>query len=165
MNRQVRRIILEAAVIVTLGALIGLSLHHRLLLDVFAGRTASPPARPVTTGTVAAYPSPVDLAEVEELLAAGGLPVDARNPEIFQAGHLPGAYSLPLADVSEEIGSFRDKVHLDTILIVYCGGYGCADSFDLAVRLIAEGYRDVRVYEGGFPEWRDANRSVAKGER
>jgi 3-mercaptopyruvate sulfurtransferase SseA len=29
------------------------------------------------------------------------------------------------------------------------------------MRLIETGYRDVRVFEGGYPEWRDAGLAVA----
>jgi len=47
-------------------------------------------------------------------------------------------------------------------LMLYCSGFGCPDSFDLGERLLAEGYLDVRVYEGGFPEWRDAGLPVEK---
>ena len=47
-------------------------------------------------------------------------------------------------------------------IIAYCSGYGCPDSFDLGVQLLAEGYLDVRVFEGGLPEWRDADLPVAR---
>jgi rhodanese-related sulfurtransferase len=50
-------------------------------------------------------------------------------------------------------------------LVIYCNGYGCPDSFDLGLRLIEAGYRDVRVFEGGLPEWRDAGLPVIEGER
>jgi rhodanese-related sulfurtransferase len=45
--------------------------------------------------------------------------------------------------------------------VTYCSGFGCPDSFDLGMRLIETGYRDVRVFEGGYPEWRDAGLAVA----
>jgi 3-mercaptopyruvate sulfurtransferase SseA len=51
------------------------------------------------------------------------------------------------------------------VLVLYCSGYGCPDSFDLGIILLAEGYRDVRVFEGGFPEWADAGLPVERGER
>ena len=48
-------------------------------------------------------------------------------------------------------------------MILYCSGYGCPDSFDLGQILLEEGFRDVRVYEGGMPEWRDQGLPVEKG--
>ena len=52
---------------------------------------------------------------------------------------------------------------MTTRLVVYCSGYGCPDSFDLAMRLLAAGYRDVLVFEGGFPAWQDAGLPVMTG--
>jgi rhodanese-related sulfurtransferase len=160
MSAELRRILLEAAVIVTLGVVIGLSLHYPLLFDAFSGDLRPAPA---TTGQVSAYPQPVVAQEVERLLEEGGLAVDARSPEAFAAGHLAGARSLPLDEVEEMFDHFRREVPLDRPLILYCSGYGCPDSFDLGVLLLTAGYRQVYTYEGGFPEWRDGGRPVAKG--
>jgi len=49
------------------------------------------------------------------------------------------------------------------ILILYCTGFGCPDSFDLGVILLQQGYQEVRVYEGGYPEWRDQGRPIVEG--
>jgi rhodanese-related sulfurtransferase len=113
----------------------------------------------------AVLPQPVLLAEVRELAATGALLVDARDAALYADGHLPAAVSLPLAEVDAVLESFRQQVAAARTLILYCNGYGCQDSFDLALRLMNEGYRDVRVFEGGFPEWRDAGLPVAKGDK
>lgn len=155
-----RRILLEAAVIVLLGAVLGLSFNGRLLMNVFSGRLAQPP---VETGTRPLYPSPVELVEVRELLAAGAALVDARALELYADGHLPGALSLPLAEMDAQLETFRRTVPLDRVIITYCNGYGCPDSFDQGVRLLAAGWQDVRVFEGGYPEWRDAGLPTEKG--
>ncbi|NIQ96508.1 MAG: rhodanese-like domain-containing protein, partial [Desulfuromonadales bacterium] len=88
--------------------------------------------------------------------------VDARLPEFYAEGHLPGAVSLPFAEAESRLAAFREQ-YPGQSLIVYCSGYGCSDSFDLAVLLLANGYHDVMVYEGGYPEWRDAGLEVEKG--
>jgi len=155
-----RRILLEAAVIVLLGAVIGFSFNGRLLLNVFSGRL---PQTPVEAGPKTLYPVPVDLAAVRELATAGAVLVDARAAELYADGHLPGARSLPLGEVDDQLESFRQAVPIDATLITYCNGYGCPDSFDLGVRLLAEGWRDVRVFEGGLPEWHDAGLPVEGG--
>ncbi len=108
------------------------------------------------------YPAPALLAEVRTLLAAGALAVDARAPELYGAGHLPGAFSLPLADLDAELSGFRQQVPADRVVVTYCSGYGCPDSFDLALRLVQAGYRRVRVFEGGFPQWQDAGLPVER---
>lgn len=161
MPAEIRRLLIEAAVILLAGAVIGFTVNHRLVLDALSGRVAAP--APPVAAPVATYPTPVTLAEVRELAAAGAVLVDARAPELFAEGHLPGARSLPLGEAESLLDALRREVPAETVLIVYCSGYGCPDSFDLGVKLLAAGWRDVRVYEGGFPEWRDAGLPVAKG--
>ena len=156
------RVLLQSGVIVLLGLLAGLAINHRLVLDAFAGRLA-PPA--TTAQSMAGHlPQPVMLAEVRDLLAAGARPVDARDQAQFADGHLPGALSLPLGEFEERLDAFRRQVAAGETLVLYCSGYGCPDSFDLGVLLLAAGYQDVRVFEGGVPEWRDAGLPVVSEE-
>ncbi|MDX9709699.1 MAG: rhodanese-like domain-containing protein [Trichloromonas sp.] len=164
----IRTILIEAGVIVAIGVVLGLSFNARVVLDAFAGRLGTV-AAPSSGGegvrsTVAfqAFPLPVMLEEVRELLAAGALAVDARAAEVYSEGHLPGAMSFPLGEYDQVLPEFRERVSKEMTLILYCSGFGCPDSFDLGERLLAEGYQDVRVYEGGFPEWRDAGLPVEK---
>lgn len=157
---ELRRILLEACVLVACGVLVGLSVHHDAVLDAFTGsRLPSPPSSAV----VERYPVPVLLDEVRDLLAAGALPVDARDPEAFAAGHLPGAVAVPLGDAATAIDRLLQETPPARTLVVYCSGYGCADSFDLALLLIDKGYLDVRVFEGGLPAWRDAGLAISGG--
>ena len=160
---ELRRILLEACVLVACGVLIGLSLHHERVLGAFSGQLASPPRPQAVISAIDRLPVPVLLADVRRLAAERGVLVDARNPESFGEGHLPGAVSLPLEDVDQSLSRFRKDVPLDRPLLIYCNGYGCPDSYDLALRLIKAGYLDVRVFEGGYPEWRDAGLPVERG--
>ena len=145
-----------------LGMTVGLAVNHRLVADAFAGRLAAPVSAVATTASL--LPQPVLLAEVRELANSGAVLVDARDGAQFADGHLPGAVSLPLGEVESQLAGFRQKVAKEEILVAYCNGYGCPDSFDLGQLLIKAGYRDVRVFEGGFPEWRDAGLPVVKGQ-
>lgn len=157
MNR-LPRIITEAALIALLSATVGLAINHRLVVDAFAGRLNV--SQSTTSAPGAALPQPVLLAEARELLAAGALAVDAREAGLHAEGHLPGAFSLPFGEFEGRFPEFHRQVASDRTLVLYCSGYGCPDSFDLGLRLIAAGCRDVRVFEGGFPEWRDAGLPV-----
>jgi len=156
-----RRILLEAAVIVLLGAVLGLSFNYRLVMNAFSGRPPAPAARPESVQTL--YPAPASLAQVQEMVAAGAVLIDARSPELFAEGHLPGARSLPLAEMTSGLEVLRRDVPLNAVIVTYCNGFGCPDSFDLGVALLQAGWRDVRVFEGGFPEWRDAGLPVEQG--
>jgi rhodanese-related sulfurtransferase len=155
-----RSILIEAAVIVLLGVVLGLSFICRLLIIFFSGRL---PQTQVEAEPRALYPVPVDLAEVRELGAAGAVLIDARAAELYADGHLPGARSLPLGEMDDHLEAFRQAVSADAVIITYCNGYGCPDSFDQGVRLLEAGWRDVRVFEGGYPEWRDAGLPVEQG--
>lgn len=158
-----RHILMEALLLAALGAAVGLAVNHRLVFDAFAGRLAA--AGDVAAAAPARLPQPVLLAEVRTLAAAGAVLVDARDGAQHADGHLPGAVSLPLGEADARLAGFRQRFATGRTLVVYCSGYGCPDSFDLGVRLIADGYRDVRVYEGGFPEWRDAGLPIDRGGR
>ncbi len=160
-NAEFQRIVLEAVIIAALGAALGLSFHYRLIVDAFA---AGGPAATAATPVHERYPVPVALAEVQTLLAGGALAVDARIPELYREGHLPAAVSLPLAESEALLPTFRKNVAASRTLIAYCSGYGCPDSFDLAVLLLRAGYLDVRVFEGGLPQWRDAGLPVEAGQ-
>jgi len=162
---DLKRIGLEACVLIAFGALFGLTLNHQLLMDAFTGSLVSP--QKVSKEVVApiALPMPVLIDEVQQVLASGGLIVDARSPELYALAHIDGAVSLPMVELDAELPGFLQQVGKDQAIITYCSGFGCPDSFDLGVALIAAGYLNVRVFEGGFPEWRDAGLPVAGEEQ
>ena len=165
MFNDLKRIGLEACVLIAFGALFGLTLNHQLVMDAFSGRLV-PPQRPVTQESVPiALPMPVLIDDVRQAMATGGLVVDARSPGLYTVGHIDGAVSLPMVEIDTVLPNFLADVSKDQLIITYCSGFGCPDSFDLGVRLIESGYTDVQVFEGGFPEWRDAGLPVAGESR
>ena len=163
-----RRILLEALIICALAVTVGLSINFRMVMNAFAGKTVAPAKSAVPQATQAPgtgapaqqFPDPVELDELDGLIASGALLVDARNSSAYAEQHLPGAVSLPIGEFDARIGKFLAEVPKDRLLITYCNGFGCPDSFDLGVRLLKEGYRQVLVFEGGFPQWRDAGRPL-----
>jgi rhodanese-related sulfurtransferase len=166
MTDNLKRIFLEAIVLIAFGALFGLTINNQLVLDAFAGRLA--PQRPAVDmqkepqeNVPSTLPVPILLDEVQQLMTEGGLLIDARTPELFEVGHIEGAISLPLVDIEDVLSDFIRRIDKDRIVVTYCSGFGCPDSFDLGMRLIEAGYSDVRVFEGGYPEWRDAGLAVA----
>lgn len=155
-----RRSLGQAVAIVLFGCVVGLGVNHHVL-------TVAPPtpvAPPTVTAPAVPYPLPVTLPEVRELLAAGALAVDARPRALFNLGHLPMSRSIPFEEFVTLPQRLAGLLPADRPLLIYCSGFGCRDSFDLAQLLIAAGYRDVRVFEDGFPAWRDAGLPVATGE-
>jgi rhodanese-related sulfurtransferase len=159
---NLRRVLLEALVIICSGILLGLTFNYALVSAVFKGELTPPTAHDATQ-SLNQLPLPASLADVREATTDTVL-VDARIEELYVAAHLPGALSLPLADIETRFNDFAANVPKDKKLIVYCNGYGCPDSFDLGVVLLQKGYQDVMVFEGGMPEWRDAGYKFKKGQ-
>ena len=97
-----------------------------------------------------------DAADVAAALAAGqpGFTlIDARSPEAYAAGHLPGAISLPHATIDAETVARLPGGPL----VVYCWGPGCNGATKAAVKLSALGFR-VKEMIGGIEFWEDRER-------
>ena len=79
--------------------------------------------------------------------------VDARSPEDFEAGHIPGAVSLPVGQSEERVAAFLERYPPEASIITYCSGRTCQDSHHLAEFLLEFGYDNVTVFIDGFPGW------------
>ncbi len=97
--------------------------------------------------------------------ARKGVFVDARSAEEFGAGHIPGALLLPEDDFDETVSSWKGLISPETLLITYCSGGGCNSSRDVAQLLKEAGYSRVKVFYGGWEEWKKAGYPVETGER
>ncbi|MBI9090352.1 MAG: rhodanese-like domain-containing protein [Desulfobacterium sp.] len=89
--------------------------------------------------------------------------VDVRVKEVFDQGRLPGAISLPLAEFDEVVGDFFMAHPPEACVVVYCSGRECLDSHRFAERLLEFGYMNVRVFSGGFPDWKAKGLKIEKG--
>lgn len=99
----------------------------------------------------------IDRAELSERSAQGTVVVlDVRPREEYEAGHIPGALSIPIDELAKRI----DELPADTEIVAYCRGEYCAFAYD-AVRLLTDrGRRAIRLHDGML-EWRLANQPVA----
>ncbi len=77
--------------------------------------------------------------------------LDVRSPELFAAGHVPGAANLPHRRIIER--NLADWP-ADTLFVVYCAGPHCNGADKAAVRLARLG-RPVKKMIGGVEGWRD----------
>ena len=91
----------------------------------------------------------VEQLPVQALAADRGrrVVVDVRGRSEWEAGHLPGALLIPLAELSERI----DEVPRDRPVAVHCQGGG--RSAIAASLLQARGWREVANVTGGFAAW------------
>ncbi|MDB6172917.1 MAG: rhodanese domain protein [Chthoniobacteraceae bacterium] len=87
--------------------------------------------------------------------------IDARPGLFHQAGHLPGALSLPRASFRESYFSLRAQLEeasrRRTPIVVYCQNVECEDSEMVADTLRHLGLNNVLVLREGFRAWEDAN--------
>jgi rhodanese-related sulfurtransferase len=155
-------ILAEVCLIVVFSACIGLVWNRTLLTSAWRGETAGQ-AQAAPQGEE--IPMPVGLVQVKEMFdAKQAVLIDARSAANFSEGHLAGAVTLPLEEARKNPAHpLKVKLAADATLIVYCNGFSCHDSMDLGKILMKAGYASVFVFEGGFPEWRDAGYPVAKG--
>lgn len=108
-------------------------------------------ARAVKAGLV-----PLGLDDVRRHLKEGKvLFVDARKPELFEIGALPGALSVPWKDVEE--GRVPKLPPKDRPLVLYCDNEWCEYSLRLGTWLLERGYRDVAVFIDGYEAWWNAD--------
>jgi rhodanese-related sulfurtransferase len=74
--------------------------------------------------------------------------VDVRPREEYEAGHLPGALSIPVEELSRRIRTLPKGKPI----VTYCRGRYCAFSH-IAGRLLRKRGFDVLRLEDGLPEW------------
>ena len=84
--------------------------------------------------------------------------LDVRPASEYVAGHIAGARSMPIAELSRRLKDVPRK----SAVIAYCRGPYCVFADDAVRTLRRRGYRAVRL-EDGFPEWRDAELPVEVG--
>ena len=93
--------------------------------------------------------------ELKAAIGAGTVTVvDALGGDYYAKQHLPGAVALAPGDV----GALASAVLPDkgAAIVTYCTGPSCPTSGQVANRLTALGYADVRKYAEGIEDWTGA---------
>ena len=96
--------------------------------------------------------------ELVQRLSDGVIVWDVRPEAEFEAGHVPGAVSVPPDQIEQRL---RD-LPAEAEVVAYCRGPYCVFA-DEAVRVVSAQGRRARRLEDGFPEWRRAGLPVAVG--
>jgi len=81
--------------------------------------------------------------------------LDVRPADEFDAGHIPGALSIPVPELKTRLR----EVPKGREVIAYCRGRYCVYSLDAVTLLRKHGYRARRAEEG-MPDWRAAGLTV-----
>ena len=108
----------------------------------------------------------VDRMELAAMLERGEVTLlDVRPAEEFEAGHIPGARSVPLASLVSQAAALREVVGNsggERVLVTYCRGSFCVMAHDAVRLLSAEGVAALRL-EDGMIEWRSHGLPVEAG--
>lgn len=101
---------------------------------------------------------PVTHRELTARLRAGDTVVlDVRPRAEFEAGHIRGARSVPVAELRQ-----LRSLSKDSKIVAYCRGPYCAYADEAVRELHRRGY-NARRLEGGYPEWKRAGLPTAAG--
>ncbi|MQA10407.1 MAG: metalloregulator ArsR/SmtB family transcription factor [Pseudonocardiaceae bacterium] len=144
----------------------GTKVHYRLagtdVAQLYAlVRTVASAHLPDVDAASAAYFGP-DTEQVsrEELVRRAGsgdvVVLDVRPYEEFAAGHIPGAISVPVEELADQLA----ELPADQEIVAYCRGAYCVLAHE-AVRLLAAHGRRARRLTEGMLEWRLAELPVA----
>jgi rhodanese-related sulfurtransferase/DNA-binding transcriptional ArsR family regulator len=83
------------------------------------------------------------------------LVLDVRPAGEYAAGHVPGAVSIPLAELKRRLKELPKNKEV----VAYCRGPYCAFAPESARYLIKKGYR-ARMLDAGLPDWEAAGLPV-----
>jgi rhodanese-related sulfurtransferase/DNA-binding transcriptional ArsR family regulator len=102
---------------------------------------------------------PVLRTELWARAEAGDVTVlDVRPRPEYEAGHIPGALSIPIDELDTRLGEL--PAHVD--VVAYCRGPFCLYAPEAIAKLRGAGI-GARRLEEGYPEWRRAGLPVVVG--
>jgi rhodanese-related sulfurtransferase/predicted transcriptional regulator len=92
--------------------------------------------------------------ELRDRLARGDVVViDVRPTPEYEAGHVPGAISIPPDRLVEKLDDLVTDLPIDRDIVAYCRGPFCVYADDAVRHLARQGRRALRL-DDGLPEWR-----------
>jgi rhodanese-related sulfurtransferase len=97
----------------------------------------------------------------------GSLFLDARPFPFYEMAHIPGAYCLPAEPEDKYAAAFAElepRLRDALDIVVYCSGYGCEASHEVARKLKDHGMPAVVLAEG-WPAWEDAGYPTREGTK
>jgi rhodanese-related sulfurtransferase len=119
-------------------------------------QTTAEPAKTEAKPSFTPYHDIVDAAFVKQYVKVpmpeGVMIIDSRPKKTkYDKGHIPMAVSIPYSQFDKMTDMLpKDK---NALLIFYCEGVKCSLSHKSAFKAEALGYKNVKVYAKGFPEW------------
>ena len=102
---------------------------------------------------------PIPPEELRRRLKRGDVTlIDVRPEDEFAAGHIPGALSLPVAELPRRMRRLPKRKEI----VAYCRGPYCVYAVEAIELLRTRGFKARRMVEG-VPAWRARGFAVAQG--
>ena len=105
---------------------------------------------------VETLPLEVDVHQAAEYREAGYFMLDVREPEEWEAGHMPGATLIPLGELGERF----TELPTDQPIVVYCRS---GNRSAVARDFLLEMFPSTTSMAGGFNDWVAAGYDVETG--
>ncbi len=130
------------------------SAAYRALVDVAQARIAEVKVLAAEFFSETDGARPMQMAELQEAMAAQDdlTLIDVRPAAEYNAGHVPGAISIPVAELAHRMA----ELPKDTPIVAYCRGPYCVMAASAVQRLRDAGFPAARL-EVGYPDWLTAN--------
>ncbi|MDX9865018.1 MAG: rhodanese-like domain-containing protein [Anaerolineaceae bacterium] len=128
-----------------------------VLLSIFSA-AAFRPIDAVQAGAVSqALAAQVSVNEAAQLREEGALILDVREPQEWEAGHIPGATLIPLGQIPDRL----NEIPQDRPVVVVCrSGNRSAQAVQF---LRQSGYGLTTSMSGGMNQWVAANFEIVTG--
>lgn len=140
-------IVWQSLFILFIGSLIGLGVNAISDPSLPLIRKPLPPAEELWTV--------ISAEEVEQRVNEGtAIVVDARDPNEYEIGHIPGSLNLPAKDFMQAFTEVGEALPRDFAMIVYCQGGACDQSHEVLEQLEVYGFQELLLYQDGWEDWK-----------
>ena len=81
--------------------------------------------------------------------------IDARGAKSYKTETIMGSINVPV----KKYPSLKNLMPNDknALIVTFCQGFKCELTDKLAEFLVKDGYKNVKNYKGGYPEWKENN--------
>ena len=153
------RIAIREALIVLLASIL-LGFAYTFVMK--KGFFAQPAAPPINASQDVVAPEFVSYENAARMYDSGSaLFVDARNEYDFKLGHIKAATNVPLKDFDLQKSPLANTQR-DKLIVTYCDGEDCNSSIELAQKLSAAGFTNVKMFFGGWNEWQQHHKETER---
>lgn len=151
-----KKLMIQIIIILAVSIAIGLTYNQFINSPVPVFKKYIPDAKTdrITGEDLSIYYNEMDIETLVALKEADSITLlDARDPMLFEQGHIPGAISCPIAKFNEMYDSIVPLLEEGKTIVIYCINVQCTDSSLLAREMNKKGHLEIFVFKGGIEEW------------